>query len=72
MKPQSPSEHKLMVEDDPIFGNHGPWANGWHPAWDSARDKSNSGRDVQVNTPDDSSATKSPRTSSTPPEEQLD
>lgn len=72
MKPKSPSEHKQKAEDYPMFGNHGPWANGWHPAWDSASDGSKSGSDVQMNTPDDSSATKSSRSSSTPPEEQQD
>ncbi len=72
MKPKSPDEHKPMIEYYPLFGNHGPWANGWHPAWDSANDESKSGSDVQMNTPGDSSATKSPRTSSKPPEEQRD
>ncbi len=72
MKPKSPSEHKPMAEDYPEFGDQGPWANGWHPAWDSARDESKSGSDVQMDTPDDSSAAKPPRSSSTPPEEQQD
>ena len=72
MKTQPPTEPKPEPEYQPIDDSHGPWANGWHPAWDSATEPSNSGAEVQENSPDHSLATKSPGIASTPHEEQRD
>lgn len=73
MKSKNPTDPKPTGEYELIVDSHGPWANEWHPAWDSAApDQSNSRNEGQEKPPDQSLATKSPGSSSTPPEEKRD
>jgi hypothetical protein len=72
MKNQSPSEPGPMDDKGSIFDDHNSWANKWHPTWDSAKDQPNSGKNVQEDSADDSSAANSPWTASTPSEDQRD
>jgi hypothetical protein len=52
MKTQTPPEPNPTFEERAFFGDSGPWANGWQPAWDSAKSRSNGRAEPQGNPQD--------------------